>query len=330
MSESQTSKTVDIRAEIREMREFARALPGYSSMTLLEVIQRIEDAVHPADAPPFETAVGVVCVRCWKTPAEHDGGFCVGGIGDRFTPEPKELCVACQTELPPLNQWSMPACPSCTEKAERASAETSDDPHGPPFTVDRFGSLAECVIAERNWLRKRLAAHETGALPTGMDTPWPLRDVLAKLIAATEHLLDDHACDTHGHEEFRTAANRGKELLASQEKTSADAEDAAKWRALRNCARMTAIGAAGLGPERAADDYAHVTLNFWTGGKYDSPGEPWAREWLDLFVAKARRVTYSAPDVKASQPRAPEVCGCPYGQCTCNDGSSDPRNGNDR
>lgn len=69
------------------MREFARALPGYSSMTLLEVIQRIEDAVHPADAPPSRTAVGVVCVRCWKTPAEHDGGFCVGGIGDRFTPE---------------------------------------------------------------------------------------------------------------------------------------------------------------------------------------------------------------------------------------------------
>jgi hypothetical protein len=37
---------------------------------------------------------------------------------------PETLCVVCQAELPPLNQWSMPACPSCTEKAERASGET--------------------------------------------------------------------------------------------------------------------------------------------------------------------------------------------------------------
>ena len=49
----------------------------------------------------------------------------------------------------------------------------------------------------------------------GMGTPWPLHEVLGKLIEATEHLLDHHACDTHGHEEFRTAANRGRELLAS-------------------------------------------------------------------------------------------------------------------
>lgn len=51
------------------------------------------------------------------------------------------------------------------------------------------------------------------ALASAMDTPWPLRDVVAALVRATDHLLDYHACDTHGHEEFRTAANRGKELL---------------------------------------------------------------------------------------------------------------------
>lgn len=47
----------------------------------------------------------------------------------------------------------------------------------------------------------------------GMDTPWPLHDVLAKLIEATEHLLTVHDCDVHGHEEFRTAAEAGKRLL---------------------------------------------------------------------------------------------------------------------
>jgi hypothetical protein len=80
-----------------------------------------------------------------------------------------------------------------------------------------------------------------------------------------------------------------------------DALDAAKWRALRNCARITAMGSAGMRPEKATDDYAHVTLNFWTGGTYDSPGEPWAREWLDTFVEKALRA--QPPAKKAGEQR---------------------------
>jgi hypothetical protein len=56
---------------------------------------------------------------------------------------------------------------------------------------------------------------ETSAPRLGMDTPWPLHDVVAKLIEATQHLLDHHQCDVHGHEEFRTAANRGHEYLAA-------------------------------------------------------------------------------------------------------------------
>jgi hypothetical protein len=47
----------------------------------------------------------------------------------------------------------------------------------------------------------------------GMDQPWPLYDVVAKLIEATEHLLNDHSCDRHGYEEFRTAVIKGKEYL---------------------------------------------------------------------------------------------------------------------
>lgn len=79
------------------------------------------------------------------------------------------------------------------------------------------------------------------------------------------------------------------------ETKATDAEDAAKWRALRNCARMTAFGSAGLtaGSSTYDTDYAHVSLNFWTGGKYDSPGEPYAREWLDGFVEKALRAPSS-------------------------------------
>lgn len=47
----------------------------------------------------------------------------------------------------------------------------------------------------------------------GMDQPWPLPDVLAKLIEATEHLLKQHDCDAHGHEEYRAAADYGHALM---------------------------------------------------------------------------------------------------------------------
>jgi len=82
-----------------------------------------------------------------------------------------------------------------------------------------------------------------------------------------------------------------------------DAADAAKWRALRDCARITAMGCAGLtqATYTADDAYAHLTLNFWTGIPDGDPGPAYAREWLDKFVAKALR-----PAQKASEP----LCMC--------------------
>jgi len=29
-----------------------------------------------------------------------------------------DKCVVCSIQLPPLNKWSMPACPNCTERAD--------------------------------------------------------------------------------------------------------------------------------------------------------------------------------------------------------------------
>lgn len=69
----------------------------------------------------------------------------------------------------------------------------------------------------------------------------------------------------------------------SQVETGADAADAAKWRALRHCARITAIGSAGM--ERPLDPDAHVTLNFWTHNERETEEHP--RRWLDTFVKKA-------------------------------------------
>lgn len=36
----------------------------------------------------------------------------------------------------------------------------ADELSGPPFTVERYGSLGDSIIAERDWLRKRLAVYE--------------------------------------------------------------------------------------------------------------------------------------------------------------------------
>lgn len=43
------------------------------------------------------------------------------------------------------------------------------------------------------------------ALDSGLGSPWPPRDVVAKLVGAVDHLLKDHACDAHGYESVMQA-----------------------------------------------------------------------------------------------------------------------------
>jgi hypothetical protein len=91
------------------------------------------------------------------------------------------------------------------------------------------------------------------------------------------------------------------EWLRPSPETSRDAEDAAKWRALRGSARITAIGAAGLGAHRRKPNhYAHLTLNFWT--VHDAPADALALEWLDEYVEIAQRAQGAAE--KTSVPPA--------------------------
>jgi hypothetical protein len=73
--------------------------------------------------------------------------------------------------------------------------------------------------------------------------------------------------------------------------------DAEKWRALRNCARITAMGSAGM--RRLHDPDAHVTLNFWTHNERESQDDP-ARQWLDIFTEKAMRLSSKADTVPAT------------------------------
>lgn len=49
-----------------------------------------------------------------------------------------------------------------------------------------------------------------------LERPYPLTEVLAVLIQATEHLLKDHDCDQHGHERFLYAKDEAKLILKKQ------------------------------------------------------------------------------------------------------------------
>lgn len=46
------------------------------------------------------------------------------------------------------------------------------------------------------------------------DMPWPLRDVVARLADAADHLLCDHSCDAHGHEGVRICVVHARDWLA--------------------------------------------------------------------------------------------------------------------
>jgi hypothetical protein len=62
-----------------------------------------------------------------------DHAACVGRLTDRVreleaalrgcTCPPSDACIQCGVSLPPLCEWSMPACPSCVDKAFQAQRE---------------------------------------------------------------------------------------------------------------------------------------------------------------------------------------------------------------
>jgi hypothetical protein len=47
----------------------------------------------------------------------------------------------------------------------------------------------------------------------GANNPWPLVDVLKKLVEASNILLNKHDHDGQGHEEIRLCVERGNEII---------------------------------------------------------------------------------------------------------------------
>lgn len=72
-----------------------------------------------------------------------------------------------------------------------------------------------------------------------------------------------------------------------------DAQDAAKWRALMACYRITCMGSAGLMGTFKETGYAHATFNLWTcrgpgpEGATGDAQDQHGRERFERFVAIA-------------------------------------------
>lgn len=85
--------------------------------------------------------------------------------------------------------------------------------------------LTEGYLEARKGLEDEIKELRSRHIPAaGMDTAWPMHDVLAKLIGAHKHLHDVHQCDCHGYEEYMAAADAGKSYLPTDEVAATLAE----------------------------------------------------------------------------------------------------------
>jgi len=98
------------------------------------------------------------------------------------------------------------------------------------------------------------------------------------------------------NEEAKEIASILRSADGMRERLEAAESAAKRWHALRNCARITAMGSAGCQPGTPSFESpdAHVTLNFWTHHQARET-EAWHREWLDTFVDKAVAALPAAP-----------------------------------
>ncbi len=64
------------------------------------------------------------------------------------------------------------------------------------------------------WMNVAKKADDKLARILRLDTPYPLQEVLTKLVGATHHLLHDHNCDGHGWEVISCALDSATSIAA--------------------------------------------------------------------------------------------------------------------
>jgi len=140
--------------------------------------------------------IAIYCDRCGEELTEPgaleisppgDGGLCVK----------THVCVKC------WNGLTLVAIGRQVRASERAGRLLTT-------TLSPDALLDEL---ERDFAKVTKQRDELAGL-LGMDTPWPITDVLAKLSDAADHLLRDHACDQHGYEDVAAARDAARAALA--------------------------------------------------------------------------------------------------------------------
>lgn len=117
---------------------------------------------------------------------------------------------ASQFKPTPIQPTSYQLCPKCNGDGNLGRYNSPNTYSEVPICDVCNGDKVLKIYASQ--LHTTQESKEVTAI-LGLDQPWPLKDVLAKLVESSETLLDGYNYDGHYHEEIRICVNRGKEIL---------------------------------------------------------------------------------------------------------------------
>ena len=115
-----------------------------------------------------------------------------------------------------------PREPSTVEAPPKVQRIIDDlEREGMDRSADEVRDVVGQLLAENERFRRQLAAVptsvEVAAEPGSPAKDWSLIDIVRHLVAAHDHLYDEHQCDTHGWELWRGAKFAGRAWLARLE-----------------------------------------------------------------------------------------------------------------
>jgi hypothetical protein len=148
--------------------------------------------------------------------ADHGGGACSNeGILDRLHTILRELSEANDAQAR-IARYEAPGPAVLTiDHGLRATfKECSAKLTGTNASYEDINQGCICDAYAIAGAYREQHARDVAVFNMGADEPWPLLEVLKRLNEAAKHLLNDHVCDTHGHEGIRCAQLAAEKFIA--------------------------------------------------------------------------------------------------------------------